>query len=59
MYSSFDSSIRLLFSRLAYTRVKLEDIANGTYKNASHLTYHAHSEWTRKGSPYRSIERET
>lgn len=41
---SFKSS-----SLLAYTRVKLEDIANGTYKNASHLTYHAHSEWTRKG----------
>ncbi len=34
---------------LAYTTVKLGDIANGTYKNATYLTYHAHTEWTRKG----------
>jgi len=37
------------FFVLAYTRVKIEDIANRTYKNASYLTYHAHTEWTRKG----------
>lgn len=34
---------------VAYTRVKLGDIANGSYKNASYLTYNAHTEWTRKG----------
>jgi hypothetical protein len=33
---------------LEYTKVRLQDIANGNYKNASYLTYHAHSEWTRK-----------
>lgn len=35
---------------LAYTRVQLEDIANGIYKNASYLTYHAHGEWTRQSA---------
>lgn len=39
----------LSFDFLAYTKVRLEDIANGTYKNASYITYHAHTEWTRKG----------
>ncbi|CAF3380138.1 unnamed protein product [Rotaria sp. Silwood1] len=51
----FNSAIIALFERppqqtnnAAYTRVQLEDIANGNYKNASYLTYHAHTEWTRQ-----------
>lgn len=39
--------MNLLFL-LAYTRVQLEDIKTGVYKNASYLTYHAHAEWTRQ-----------
>ncbi|CAF3375554.1 unnamed protein product [Rotaria socialis] len=51
----FNSAIIALFERppqqtnnAAYTRVQLEDIENGIYKNASYLTYHAHAEWTRQ-----------
>ncbi|CAF0722370.1 unnamed protein product [Rotaria sordida] len=51
----FNSAIIALFERppqqtnnAAYTRVQLEDIANGNYKNASYLTYNAHTEWTRQ-----------
>ncbi|CAF0769160.1 unnamed protein product [Adineta steineri] len=51
----FNSALIALIERPAqqtndteYTKVRLEDIANGNYKNASYLTYNAHTEWTRK-----------